>query len=199
MGFRIFQAKAKLTAVFIFGVWPVGTYSKTNRIIMRTFLLLGLFFLLSGCVGITWLVTDFRVARPLLDKEPGQVSDSVMLPDLNGSIRRRWVKKAYTQFSKIDVISLWGEPKDKYRKNGCEHWVYNRELAWGGGVLYVVFPIPLLIPIGNRETIIIFKDGIAIEALYEYARTPSYVCGPLMPMVAYEAGNYGWCRENQWE
>jgi len=142
---------------------------------MRTWMIIGISLLLGGCVGVTFINPEVLEKPPYLKAEQGQISHK---------------KQEYSQF---DVLSLWGDPKEKYMKNDLEHWVYNRELAWAGGVLYLLIPIPLMIPIGNRETTIIFEGDNAVNALYEIGRSQIYACGPLIPLADGVDSTIGWC------
>ena len=46
-------------------------------------------------------------------------------------------------------------------------------------VIWVIIPIPLLVPIGYRETTLIFEKEYTIGALSEHATWPMFVCTPL--------------------
>ncbi len=133
------------------------------RFIFVSFLL----FTFSGCVGIGTVVSDERTYG------------SSNLTEIQG-IFGIDSKKIYT---KKEVVSIWGEPKNIYKEGNCEYWVYNRELAWGGITIWAIVPIPLFIPIGSRVTTLIFDSKTTVGAIYEYGRLPSALCSPLIPFV----------------
>ena len=66
------------------------------------------------------------------------------------------------------VIRLWGAPSERRTEGLTETWFYRRELAFSGMVVFVVVPIPLLVPIGYRHTYLVFEQGALVRGGVEF-------------------------------
>jgi hypothetical protein len=136
--------------------------------IIRKFLFM-CFIFLTGCVGISTVVDD---------TQENNNSISAVKGVLNGSMNN-----VHPTYSQEQVNAMWGDPSNIYVKDNNVYWEYNRELAWGGVVIYVGIPIPFLVPIGHRHTTVIFSNNRTIGALYEHGKLKLAACGPLMPLA----------------
>lgn len=108
-----------------------------------------IFTLISGCVGLgSYTKTQFRSSQPfstVMNKPQNQ------LP-----------------INKIQLLAAWGEPNAKRQEDYREVWTYagKGDLAWRGIVIWVLLPIPLLLPVGNNDVEITFdKDGV-LKSVY---------------------------------
>jgi hypothetical protein len=75
------------------------------------------------------------------------------------------------------LTKLWGEPKRDRFENDSRVIVYNQKLAWRGAVVFIVAPIPLLIPFGHDEANFIFKDGKLSHVDYVDNELDAAICG----------------------
>jgi len=72
---------------------------------------------------------------------------------------------------------LWGAPKTVRIENGNRTVVYNQKLAWRGVVVFVVAPVPLLVPLGHDEATFIFKNGKLSHVRYLDNELDAAICG----------------------
>jgi len=69
--------------------------------------------------------------------------------------------------SKAQILLAWSEPDEIISVDeSTVRWVYYRELAWHGMVVFAVVPIPLIIPFGSRNTEVIIEEDIVTKILY---------------------------------
>ena len=81
-------------------------------------------------------------------------------------------------YTKSYVLSLWGKPDDIVIKNNTQQWIYNRELAFSGLIIWaILIPVPLVIPTGYRTTKLIFEEDTISKIIYEDTRLPTISCG----------------------
>ena len=89
------------------------------------------------------------------------------------------------------INNLWGKPVNQYTIGSRQHLVYNRDVSWRGFVLYIVFPIPLVVPTGLNETTLIFENNILVDATSERGVENNAICG-LHPTKTSGYGCTGW-------
>lgn len=80
---------------------------------------------------------------------------------------------------KDSAIAFWGEPEAKksLEENGEEEWIYRGGLAWRGVAIWVVVPIPLIVPVGHNTVSMQFSEsGDLISARAEQAAGRESVC-----------------------
>lgn len=125
----------------------------------------------AGCVGIG-VVNESVESYPkppfALEREVGYfVNDDYKYKDWGRVLAK----------TKNDVLALWGEPAKRITNGSSERWFYSRELGWSGLLPVVIVPIPLLVPIGYRETILVF-DGDTLTAIEKKrGRERVVICG----------------------
>jgi hypothetical protein len=73
--------------------------------------------------------------------------------------------------------SLWGQPKEHTFAGNREIMTYNRDLAWRGFVVFAIFPIPLLIPIGHNEVRLDFEHDRLVKVESEHGQGDFAICG----------------------
>jgi len=119
--------------------------------------------MISGCVGISNIKSVEKEDMTQLYSTRGYMSYS-----------------GDNNYTSSEVISLWGEPDKILIKKNSEYWIYNREVAISGILIWVIIiPIPLIIPTGYRTTTLIFKKGSISKVIYEDTRLPTASCGLL--------------------
>lgn len=86
--------------------------------------------------------------------------------------------KPYTTES---VVEFWGKPDESFQEGKCTVYSYHDGFSWSGvGAFVLVIPIPLLVPTGNDEIRIYFRDNQSIAAVSEFGKETSvfgFLCG----------------------
>jgi hypothetical protein len=86
-----------------------------------------------------------------------------------------------TQFFATDtqdaIRQKIGEPDRVDRRDGEEHWIYNRELGFSGPVIQVLLPLPLVVPVGYRHTTLVFVDARLDRVISERGGYNGFLCG----------------------
>lgn len=139
---------------------------------MRSLLLFPLSFLFVGCVGVSTYVSDKKIVP------------------FNPALKEGTIYGNPKQYTKNEVLSLWGEPSKISFENNHESWVYKNRIGWNGIILWAIIPVPLFLPIGSRDTTVSFENNLTVNTLYEYARESTAICGPLVGLTY---GATGWC------
>ena len=87
-------------------------------------------------------------------------------------------------YTRQEIQALWGKPNyTKTADDDSEVWIYRRELAWSGVYAFVAIiipiPLPLIIPVGTRNTELYFKDNNLKSAIYRDGEMKGYaaICG----------------------
>ena len=141
---------------------------------------LGLILEMTGCVGIGNIVSEEKNVQFNPALKEGTISSSIKPK----------------HFTKEDLTSLWGEPSQQIvADDGREGWVYNNRMAWGGAIVWVIIPVPLVAPIGYRSTTVYFDNNMTNDALYEYSRTPTKMCSLIPIMWLVHGSTNSWCHE----
>ncbi|MFT7099202.1 MAG: hypothetical protein ACJAS6_001076 [Rickettsiales bacterium] len=113
-------------------------------------------FLLQSCIGVSVVTEKEKViSYPQFEIGKARLNYS----DLDFMRKMSYHKRSHSpRYSKEDIRILWGDP-DKITKNDdLEYWAYKREIGFSGVVIGAVIPIPLLVPVGYRDTVLVFKD-----------------------------------------
>jgi len=79
----------------------------------------------------------------------------------------------YAKYTKNDVLKMWGKPEKEEEKNDKSYWIYKREIGFSGVILGAIIPVPLLVPVGYRNTIMVFKDN-QLETIVREAGRHTY-------------------------
>ncbi len=118
---------------------------KLSPVLSAIFLLV-LLMSINGCVGIH---LSYKTEK-----------ESWMIPTHNvkgWSISEK-IKKDYV-YSKKEIVDLLGEPRKSWMKDGYEYLSYGRgEWRFSGAVIYIIIPIPLLLPVGTKDEIVVLKN-----------------------------------------
>ena len=98
------------------------------------------------------------------------------------------------------IVEEWGEPDEKMPMSETkERWVYQYGLRWNGPVVYVLIPLPLLIPVGHNTVTFLVEDGVAVSVDKVRQTDVHYVCGFIPGICPYFgcdkirwSANYWW-------
>ncbi len=158
-----------------------------KKLVLKSVSLFSIIFLFSGCfnIGVSTVETEYHILKyeelssfSLLD-DVVIPKNSFLLPrcctakplqNKKGYFRSNYPPKKH--YTKQEFISFWGLPDKKEIKGKLEYWIYNRGLSWNGLTVWLVLPIPILVPTGYRKTTLIFEKDIAKYSIFETSRTP---------------------------
>lgn len=133
----------------------------------------------------------------------------VLLPLLSGCMGIGFVRSRTTRFDDMEryfqnmpgtspraaatLQQHWGEPREKLALNdGRETWIYGHDLRWSGVMLYLLLPIPLLVPVGRETTSVDFENGQAVSVSRVEESEICYICGFLPgPCTSFGCGVRG--------
>ncbi|MDN3651668.1 hypothetical protein QWY77_02670 [Thalassotalea ponticola] len=138
-----------------------------NKDIMRILIVFMSLLCLSGCVGLAI----------------GTFGTYELQKDSFGFIEGRLNLSQGEQipYSKEEVVSLWGQPDKTDTIGNCEVFTYHDGYSWSGvGAFVIIVPIPLLVPSGNSETKVYFKNNQSVKLISEYGEVTGllgYMCG----------------------
>jgi len=79
--------------------------------------------------------------------------------------------------SSQDFHKMWGEPKSYVISRGKGLMRYNGDLAWRGLVIFVIIPIPLLLPVGHNEITLDFENDKLAGINSEFGYGNYAICG----------------------
>jgi len=70
-----------------------------------------------------------------------------------------------------DALKLWGNPRRKALEGTREYWLYRSEdLTWRGVELFVIIPIPALVPVGHKRVVLEFEHDQLVSYTISHAR-----------------------------
>lgn len=127
---------------------------------MRWLLIAICFMQLSGCFGFGFYHQGEDAFPPtsLSRRERGEVFG----PHYDG--RRN------QPYAKDEVLQVWGKPDTRLVSESNEIWTYHRELGFSGPMIGVLFPIPLVVPVGYRDTRLHFSGNTLTKVVLERGR-----------------------------
>lgn len=131
---------------------------------IRMFVALCSLVMLSGCVGVGMIQehTYSDDANLVLTKERGFIDKQLGQPKVK----------------KEDALRAWGPPEKVGYEGQIEVWEYRRELAWSGPFAVLGFiPIPLVFPVGYRNTYLYFTEDILTKVVREFGAPDGAICG----------------------
>lgn len=116
----------------------------------------------AGCVGIS---IDHTVSESVHSPVPLTVP-KILFSDHQE--RDRWAcEAAYgtkEPLTKKEFISAWGEPREKQLTSKGEIWIYSETDRWCGLFVYVIVPIPLILPVCETYDKVYFENGVAVSS-----------------------------------
>jgi len=75
------------------------------------------------------------------------------------------------------LIRMWGAPNNENVINGVRTLTYHHGLAWRGLTVFVIFPIPFLLPMGYNSAKFSFQNQNLVHVEYTYNELDAAVCG----------------------
>lgn len=118
------------------------------------FLLTGVLLIQSSCIGIS----------VVLGRKPVEISETLGL-----SIGERGFEDGGKTTS--DALKLWGEPRRKVVEGTRARWLYRSEdLTWRGAEIFVIVPLPLLVPVGHKRIELVFEHGQLLRYTISHAK-----------------------------
>ena len=134
---------------------------------MRFILVLLPLFMLTGCAGLavgSFGTFENKRENFTLESERNEFGFGISEP-----------------YSTERVIELWGKPDESYQEGLCTVYSYHDGFSWSGvGAFVLIIPIPLMVPSGNDEVRIYFRDNQSVAAVSEYGEVTGmfgYMCG----------------------
>lgn len=132
----------------------------------RRAMMLTVLALLQGCVG-GWVIsnpqTDYAVDSVAL-RGKGYLASSMEA----------------SNWHLDEVLRVWGAP-DRRRDEGRRTVLYYRSgLAWSGVVPWVLIPIPVVVPVGTNQAVLVFEDERLVSASAEDRDGAGGLCGLFM-------------------
>ncbi|MBS0370943.1 MAG: hypothetical protein JSS57_17305 [Proteobacteria bacterium] len=118
----------------------------------RLLLLAALTPLLTACVGAGVISSQTETPkRATLAKSRGNIV--LLAPNTSAPTT-----------DKTAVRKGWGEPDRIEPRGELERWIYNKDVAWTGVLLFaVIVPIPLLVPVGHDHLAIDFRNDVLVN------------------------------------
>ena len=143
---------------------------------MRLTLALIATVLASGCVGLAI---------------PKEDSNSYPIPGVTLS-SRSWTSgpAGHTQtYTKEEVLKEWGTPDETSFSEGMEHWSYNSEIRWIGVIVFLLIPLPIMVPTGHHTTTLDFvgEDLTMVHSRHGTFSRFLFLCG----VFPGHAGSFG--------
>jgi hypothetical protein len=78
-----------------------------------------------------------------------------------------------------DLLESFGEPDERRAAaDGTEEWVYLDGWRWNGPVLFLVIPLPLVIPVGHESTTYVLRDGVVERDVRVEQTWSGFYCAP---------------------
>jgi len=88
------------------------------------------------------------------------------------------------RYTKVEIIGIWGEPREATRHQDCEVLVYRDGLSWSGLWAYVLFvPVPIGVPTSTSEIRIYLREDRSVGIVAEGTANDfsfGFMCGELI-------------------
>ena len=149
-----------------------------RKTILRLAITAGMAICLSGCVG-AGIVTGQVISWDASDGLPTGLCPSKSERSIVGCSFRRFNEFSYLidEVTPEKLLNWWGTPKSDSVVNDKRVIVYDRSLAWRGAVMFLIIPVPLLIPLGHDEATFSFSNEHLVHVEYVENRLSAAVCG----------------------
>lgn len=108
-----------------------------------------------------------------------ELHTSTLVPDFPRERGPLLFKPRRGPFQDLCVTSIrteWGEPDLVHDRSGTTYWHYKHQLEFAGLVLGAVLPVPLVVPIGHRETVFAISGDRVVQIEETYGAV-SFACG----------------------
>lgn len=132
--------------------------------------------LLCGCVGIGMSYTQTAA------------SDDVVLAGQRGMLIYRVKDPAFRPIEKCAVLRGWGPPDEVSRESATETLRYNHDLRWNGVVVWLILPIPLMVPVGRNYVDLTFEADRLVRVATKGENGSGFLCPVLKNPHTLEIG-----------
>ena len=122
-----------------------------------------LLMLVSGCAGVGVLY-------------PGEWYD-INKPAIGSTSGHYYKNQNNKEFTCEQVEKLWGQPDVVTVEGGKTVLVYKNGLVFAGVMPFVVIPIPLALPVGQKNTTIECENGVVVRAYKTGTTISAAYCG----------------------
>ena len=75
------------------------------------------------------------------------------------------------------LVGIWGQPNKQKLEDGVRILIYRHGIAWRGLTVFVVVPLPLLLPLGHNDAIFKFRNNRLVRVEYTYNELDAAICG----------------------
>lgn len=151
--------------------------TKKLRALTRTATLLLVCCLLTACVGAGTL-TGLTLAWDVKDVgEMGLCPISYEKMIVGCPVKPLPNATSVQEITPNKLIAMWGLPETDNVVNGLRIITFHQSLAWRGLVVFVIVPIPLLVPLGHNEAQFSFQQGRLVHVRYTENSLNAAVCG----------------------
>lgn len=117
----------------------------------RALFLCALLLLLSGCIGgaLVYPTTSPPIEHPWIGVEVGTYNEPY----------RSWAPTKCTE-----VMARWGKPDQQSVDGRVTTLVYKKGFAWAGILPIIGVPIPFVIPVAQKSTILACENDVVMSA-----------------------------------
>jgi hypothetical protein len=140
--------------------------------------------ILNGCVSAGYISTKTISFEPDIDTSKLQMlpKDKLSIDRFCLSKERGYIDSCNQENEHIakmeEVIAFWGNPDSRLTLLNQEHFIYERDISWRGLFANIlILPIPLMIPTGHNETILVFEENKIIMVKSERGNYNHALCG----------------------
>jgi hypothetical protein len=155
---------------------------------MRTLILFAMLCpLLQGCVGVVVEKPRTKVIHDPAVWFYSDVTDDIRERNSPEATNTR----AYTTECTSEWLKrYWGNPSRVRRVSGTseEIWTYKFRSAWEGVILFVIVPIPMVLPVGSETMSFTLRDGHVVSA----SKTESVFVGRTYGCIPNPEGGGSW-------
>jgi hypothetical protein len=130
--------------------------------------------MVSGCVGIGPITTRVNVEH--ISPPTQRYVTACPKPQERGKVEFCPAQTA-ASVTREQIQTLWGKPKETGSSDGHDFMTYNRDLAWRGLMVFLIVPIPLLLPVGYNETTFFFEKERLVKVHSDDWKSDIALCG----------------------
>jgi len=145
------------------GLHSMGALFRRTAMIVRALLAVALAMLCTGCVG---LMVDMPLTKDIRNPVPHNATKLFGGP--NDLDRDRWACQAGPDPSvpqaKNRFLASWGPPKEKVVTAKGETWIYAEKGRWCGLWIFLIVPLPILLPVCETFDHVEFENEVAVRS-----------------------------------
>jgi hypothetical protein len=140
-------------------------------VLTRLFLVTALAFLCSGCIGAMvegpWRV---QIDYPRPNTANTSYLNPAGIPYSSRGVEKqqRWTCRRPLDQSVLasagSFLASWGEPEERIPTARGETWIYADRWRWCGAWVFLIVPIPIMLPVCSTSDRVEVEDGMATRA-----------------------------------